>query len=862
MTVPKVAIRLGTEGKEDVKRDAREVGDAWEASARRAVRAYDKAATDFESAERRRAAAAQKIAAIMPQTAVQMRINDAVGTGSSLQEGSARASAAAFRELFAEQERLTAGAAMLRAQIDPTWAAQQRFNNEMLQARTLIAAGSITLDEYCAKLRMEQVALNAVSGSHGRVMASSGAMRSGLQQAGFQVQDFLVQVQGGTSALRAFSQQAPQLIGNLQMMTHGAEAGAGRFAAFARVLGGPWGVALGIAIPAAAMLAEKLLASGDAAAEAQKATEKHKESIDALNQAMRASILTAQDRARTSYIEAESERLSAIQTRNKTQAMLEQAKVRAQNAQGSWIGANGPNGAQSVVANQYASEVERLERALKENQAAIKEQTATASIAQGQYIAQILRDMRTPEGRVNERYNQQINGVIRAGGDANAQAAAINRLEAARAAELKTIEQQADALRKSGSARRDGDAATTSQVSKLLLEAFGGTITSTTGGKHVKGSYHYKGQAVDFVPAGGMASISKDQIRAIADGAGLQIKELLGPGDKGHSDHFHLAWASGKGQMDSARIAGQMMAEEVRKSLALEKQRNEWINEQSLKVGDGAKAAFDVEGDKLSDRQKFFSAANDDISAGTVLLNLEWELRGKSRREIEAAVEVRRYQLDLEREGRDLTAEQVDVLVKAKAAQIAFTNALDDSNGRLMAMRDIGSNVVDTVLNPGNWSSWKNVAMSAINDVVSAMWKLAVINPIQNRISGGNLPTIGSLFGLLGGGSRAAAKGGSAIGNMYTPAGAMLVGENGPEIVNMPRGAQVMTASDTRRAMAGNDNGLQIRVIKGDLFDVEITRISAGVSAQVVGAAAPVIASGASNGAQQAVSRRNSRRLA
>lgn len=90
----------------------------------------------------------------------------------------------------------------------------------------------------------------------------------------------------------------------------------------------------------------------------------------------------------------------------------------------------------------------------------------------------------------------------------------------------------------------------------------------------------------------------------------------------------------------------------------------------------------------------------------------------------------------------------------------------------------------------------------------------------------------------------------------------MLVGENGPEIVNMPRGAQVMTASDSRRLMAGQGNSLQVRVIKGDLFDVEVAQISAGVSADTVATAAPLIAVGASNGAQQAVAKRSGRRLA
>lgn len=41
----------------------------------------------------------------------------------------------------------------------------------------------------------------------------SGGLRNGFQQAGYQIQDFIVQVQGGQSALVAFSQQGSQLAG-------------------------------------------------------------------------------------------------------------------------------------------------------------------------------------------------------------------------------------------------------------------------------------------------------------------------------------------------------------------------------------------------------------------------------------------------------------------------------------------------------------------------------------------------------------------------------------------------------------------------------------------------------------------------
>ncbi|WP_052757374.1 hypothetical protein [Sphingobium chungbukense] len=853
MPRPNIAIRLGTEGAADVRRDVESVGTANEAAANRARTAWDKASSDIEAAQRRQAAAAAKIAAIAPQTATQMRINDAVGTGSTLNEGSARVSAAAFREAMAAQEEYERGATRLRAALDPAFAAQQRFNAEITEARTLLANGAISLDEYSKKLWQEQQALAAASAGHGRVATSSNAMKAGLQSAGFQVQDFLVQVNGGTGALRAFSMQAPQFIGSLQLMAHNADSSKGKFSSFMNLLGGPWGVALGIAIPAAAMLAEKLLDGGDAAKEAQKAIDKHRDAVEALNKAMRDSILTAQDRARASFVEAESERLSALATRNKTQALLEQAKLVAEQKRDDVkITARG-----DVVNPGFVSasrEVDRLAKLLAENQAALKRQTDTANIAQGQYIAQILRDMRTPSGRVNQQYDQQVNAIIKAGGDANKQAAAINRLEAARAAELKRIDEQSDALRKSANARRDGDTATPSQVSKLLLEAFGGTITSTTGGQHVKGSYHYRGQAVDFVPTGGMGAISKEQIRALLEGAGLQIKELLGPGDKGHNDHFHVAWAGGKGEMDSARIMGQLIAEEVRKSLALEKQRNEWLNEQGQHVGEGAAAALGQEGERLAENRRAMAEMRSDISSGTALLNIEWQLRGKSRDVAADMLELERYRLDIARQFPGATAEQIAELLKAKQSQIEMNRLLEDFGRDWQEVTEFGRGFVDTVLSPSTWDSWGGAGKTILRELQNEMMKLAIVNPIKNLLFGDGLPTLGSVLGGIG-----KKPGHNAVGTSYWSGGMTYVGEQGRELVDLPRGSKIYSASDTRQMMQPSSHVIfEVRPLKGATFDAEVSMVSDTRIAQ----SAPVIAAGSSQGAQAAMQRRAGRRLA
>lgn len=93
----------------------------------------------------------------------------------------------------------------------------------------------------------------------------------------------------------------------------------------------------------------------------------------------------------------------------------------------------------------------------------------------------------------------------------------------------------------------------------LVKQLFpGATITSTT--NHSKFtdrgtiSDHWSGpghppRAIDFVPAGGMGSLTKDEVRARLENAGVDIRrnsagveQIFGPGDRGHSDHFHFAW--------------------------------------------------------------------------------------------------------------------------------------------------------------------------------------------------------------------------------------------------------------------------------------------------------------------------------
>lgn len=85
-------------------------------------------------------------------------------------------------------------------------------------------------------------------------------------------------------------------------------------------------------------------------------------------------------------------------------------------------------------------------------------------------------------------------------------------------------------------------------VGQILLDAFGGRVTDTLRPMNASygaaNSYHKHGQAVDFVPRGGVGAITRDQIRAVMAANGIRVVELLGPGDRDHDDHWHVAFAA------------------------------------------------------------------------------------------------------------------------------------------------------------------------------------------------------------------------------------------------------------------------------------------------------------------------------
>lgn len=161
---------------------------------------------------------------------------------------SASDSAKIFEREFAKSEKAVA---RLRRSLDPAAAAADRYEKQVEELTSALQRGTVSQAEYSrllglAKTRYEQA--GAASVAAGRSSRRFGAF---AQQAGYQIGDFAVQVQGGTSAATAFAQQGSQLAGALGV--YGALAGA----------------AIAIGVP----LASTLFNLGDGAADASERTE-------------------------------------------------------------------------------------------------------------------------------------------------------------------------------------------------------------------------------------------------------------------------------------------------------------------------------------------------------------------------------------------------------------------------------------------------------------------------------------------------------------------------------------------------------------------------------------------------------------
>lgn len=257
------------------------------AQANAQVATYTRLQTALDATADRNSRLAQSYRALYAEQAAQARaevnarnfqsgINSVFAPGLGGQTGNAAASAAAFEQAAREADDYARSAANLRAQLDPMYAAQQRFDQEMVRADRLMEAGAISTREYAAAQALARQTLQQtaqqVAGTNTAYQQATrglGAQRFALIQTGQNLQDITVGFASGQRAAVIFAQQVPQLgfaLSGFEGSTNKTLNTLGRFGTF---ISGPLGFIVLAAATGFAFLAESILGVGDSSDKTQ-----------------------------------------------------------------------------------------------------------------------------------------------------------------------------------------------------------------------------------------------------------------------------------------------------------------------------------------------------------------------------------------------------------------------------------------------------------------------------------------------------------------------------------------------------------------------------------------------------------------
>lgn len=215
-----------------------------------------------------------------------------------------------------------------------------------------------------------------------------------------------------------------------------------------------------------------------------------------------------------------------------------------------------------------------------------------------------------------------------------------------------------------------------------------------------------------------------------------------------------------------------------------------------------------------------------------ILANKQVAIAGLSANRQEVILNHLKVEQTLREKGVDLAGRQAQSILAGADAEVEARQKVAAVTAGMNELRGTGEQLIDDVFNPSNWKSWGDMGKTILRDIEQEMLKLAVINPLKNLLEGGgSLPTISTVLSHLPH---------FASGTESAPGGLAMLNEIGPELVNLPAGSKVYNAADTRRMLAGNDNGaggasyhfdLRGAVVTQDLLD-QMNAIGQGAAVQ------------------------------
>ena len=780
MSTTSVSIRLGVEGKAEVKRAFDEVGKAGQDAFRGVATSMDAAgaAADRETQRLQRLAQAAKQAAAADQA--QRSFNAVLGI-STAPPKSARESAEVFEQTAKAAEDLQRRTDALRAQIDPLGAAQKKLNAEVAEANALYKAGAITAKEQAAAHALAQQRYEAAARSLGTVGGQSRLTATQLTNLSYQLNDVFVSLASGQRPLMVLIQQGSQIaqvmgpVGVTGTIKGVAEAitsivTPARFAASAiiglvagaatayetflrhqtqveaalvgagRIAGATIGdinriVAAGanaghVSVAAARDMAIAFLRTGRIGKE-------HFENLIAVAKNYAVTVGTDVDGAVKALADAFADPVRGAETLNNQLGFLDE---RTRQYIRRLVEQNDRTSAQRVLLDAMRgslADAETATTALSRAWDAVKRAASNAFDAVGRAI-----DRASGGGSPEEqlaRTEQQLAALSRGGG--------------APSSVLANLRRQADELRaKIADARRQADIGRIEADARELSLKVGDAVRQVVPGAETIRQLEGLRSSLGRLLEDPLAARHVDNLRDV-ENAYRRVTQAL-TSYSGENIRF-LDPQERKlrlQQIEIALISATTPAQ--RASLEAERARIELIG-QSVTPEQAALSVQQARQRVFAETARFIRDYVRDQQFAIEQTQAEINFVGKSVEEKDRFIARLKAEQDLRQQGISAASAEGQMILANAGRQAALNAQLDRARELVQGWQsvfDSSMNRVADLLVQGqrDWQSWLDAGRAAIADIHRELLKLAVLNPLKNLLFGTATPTLSTAGGLLG----------------------------------------------------------------------------------------------------------------
>lgn len=410
-------------------------------------------------------------------------------------------------------------------------------------------------------------------GIHAQSMRGS---RQAMVQTGQQLQDLGISLYSGQNASVVFAQQLPQLAFALTSLEGSANKTQARIGAFATALSSPLGsIALLAGAAGLGFLIEKLFQTGKEADKSSSAMDRLSDRLDLTKNSYESliDVVNEYNKAQDKSTALTYEAISAAEKQAETNLRLAEtqlAKLRTLPQEDTGTSAEdilSARRAQEATFDAMEAKIAGLRKGLVDATKAVaieeaKRATDPKYKIETDYNVQIVKAREESEEKLTKLAGNQVAYAVEKARLIAEEEALINKKIAA----LDKLDKAQRKAKESEPKPPKLADVTGAEVARLLgTRATSGTRTpaqnKAAGG--AANSYHLTGQAIDIPLTVGGNPLTKEGIRAALAPAGVIIKELLGPGDKNHSDHFHIAFSRKRGAPDQI----EKQAEAAKKAL-------------------------------------------------------------------------------------------------------------------------------------------------------------------------------------------------------------------------------------------------------------------------------------------------------